>query len=479
MARIAAANRSEAVGIVAGEGADLIADLPVQAVPSRIADAIPRLRTAERRQVALRAVCLEDLVPTDHRVRLVWQFVEGLDLSALYAAIKAVEGQPGHPPADPRILLALWLYATVEGVGSARALARLCETHIGYQWLCGGVGMNAKTLADFRVAHGAALEQLLVDSFTALLTIGTAKLDRVAQDGVRVRASAGAASFRRHSTLEACRDDAEGHVQRLRAELEQDPGVASRREAAARQRVAEDRVRRVKEALAVTESLRAQRQERALQRAERESRKAAVAQPNEAKPEKAKVEVEKEPRASTTDAEARVMKMADGGFRPAYNVQFVSDTTSGAIAAVAVDNVGSDMGKLAPMNEALATYYGQRPGEHLADGGYTKLEDIKVLAEAGVTAYVPVATPRDKTRDPHAAQPSDALAIAEWRKRMGTEQAKTIYRERAATAECANAQARNRGLRQFVVRGLDKVRVVALWHALTHNMVCGWRLAAA
>src|SRR5208337_1782843 len=161
----------------------------------------PRLRTANRRQVALRAVDLETLVADEHRVRLVWSFVEGLDLAALYSTIKAVEGQPGHPPADPRILLAQWLY--------------------------GGVGMNAKTLADFRVAHGAALEQLLADSFTALLRIGAAKLDRVAQDGVRVRAAAGAASFRRHSTLEVCRQEAEARVRRLRAELEQDPGAAS------------------------------------------------------------------------------------------------------------------------------------------------------------------------------------------------------------------------------------------------------------
>lgn len=165
-----------------------------------------------------------------------------------------------------------------------------------------------------------------------------------------------------------------------------------------------------------------------------------------------------------------------GGFRPAYNVQFVSDTTSGAIAAVSVDNIGSDMGKLLPMNEALAALYGQRPGEHLADGGYTKLDDIKGLAEAGVTAYVPVTTPRDKTRDPYAPQPSDAPGIASWRERMGTDEAKTIYRERAATAECANAQARNRGLRQFVVRGLDEVRTIALWHALTTWSAPGaWR----
>ena len=453
------------------DGAALIEGLPIQSAPQRTSVAVPRLRTANRRQVALRAVDLETLVADEHRVRLVWSFVEGLDLAALYSTIKAVEGQPGHPPADPRILLALWLYATVQGIGSARELARLCEEHIAFQWLCGGVGMNAKTLADFRVAHGAALEQLLADSFTALLRIGAAKLDRVAQDGVRVRAAAGAASFRRHSTLEVCRQEAEERVRRLRAELEQDPGAASRRQVAARHRAADDRARRVKQALAVTETLQAQQQEQARQRAEREARKAALAQPDEAKPIPPKPEAEKEPRASTTDAEARVMKMADGGFRPAYNVQFASDTTSGAIAGVAVDNSGSELGKMAPMSEALGEHYGQRPGEHLADGGYAKLDDIKALAEAGVTAYVPVPTPRDKTRDPHAPQQADAPAIADWRERMGTEQAKEIYKERAATAECSNAQARNRGLRQFVVRGLDKVRNIAVWQPVG-NSVC-------
>ena len=205
--------------MVEEDGAALIEELPIQSAPQRASVALPRLRTAERQQVALRAVDLETLLADDDRVRLVWSFVEGLDLAALYSAIKAVEGRPGHPPADPRILVGLWLYATVQGIGSARELVRLCEEHIAFQRLCGGVGMNAKTLADFRVAHGAVLEQLLADSFAAQLKIGVAKLDRVAQDGVRVRAAAGAASFRRHSTLEVCRQEAEERVRRLCAEL--------------------------------------------------------------------------------------------------------------------------------------------------------------------------------------------------------------------------------------------------------------------
>src|SRR5215213_6791546 len=175
--------------------------LPEQG-PTERPRAAPRLRQAERRQVSLRPVSLDDLLPADHRARFVWAFAERLALSDLYGAIKAVEGHPGHPPADPRLLLVLWLYATVEGVGSARELDRLCREHIGFEWLCGGVGMNPTTLAQFRVAHGAVLERLLVDSFAAMLKTGHASLERVAQDGMRVRAAAGAASFRRRASRE-------------------------------------------------------------------------------------------------------------------------------------------------------------------------------------------------------------------------------------------------------------------------------------
>jgi transposase len=451
----------------------LFDELPEQPLPGLAGGGRPRLRMAERRQVELRAVSLDDLVAADHRVRLVWDFVEGLDLTPLYAEIKAVAGRPGHPPADPRILVALWLYATVKGIGSARELARLCEEHIAFQWLCGGVGMNHKTLSDFRGAQGPVLEILLVDSFAALIKAGVASLDRVAQDGVRVRASAGAASFRRHATLEACHQRAKTEVERLRRELDADPGAASRREAAARRRAVEDRERRVGEALAITEAFQAEHHERARRRAERAAKRGETDDGKQPEPEP---KPEKEPRASTTDAEARVMKMADGGFRPAYNVQFAGDTRSGAVAGVAVDNSGSDMGKMAPMNDALAAAYGTRPAEHLADGGFAKLDDIETLAEAGVTTYVPVPAPRDRSRDRHTPRPDDPPAVAAWRKRMGTDEAKAIYKERAATAECVNAQARNRGLIRFLVRGLDKVKAVALWHALAHNMVCGWRL---
>jgi hypothetical protein len=294
-----------------------------------------------------------------------------------------------------------------------------------------------------------------------------------------VRASAGASSFRRHSTLEDCREEAAQAVRRLQEEASRDPGAASRREAAARLRAACDRERRVEKALTLTRELHNQQKERVRRREERafrEKQKRAAA--GESEPEKEQTR-EKEPRASTTDPEARVMKMADGGFRPAYNVQFASDTQSGAVAGVCVDNNGSDMGKMAPMNDVLAADYGARPRQHLADGGYAKFDDIEALENAGVEVYAPIPAPRDKNRDRYAPQPDDAPAIAAWRERMGSQAAKDIYKERAATAECTNAQARNRGLRQFLVRGARKAKSIALLHGLTHNMVCGWRLMTA
>ena len=265
--------------------------------------------------------------------------------------------------------------------------------------------MNAKTLADFRVGHGATLEQLLVDSFTALAAAGVANLDRVAQDGVRVRAAAGAASFRRHSTLEECHAEVIDALERLRQEARSDPGAASRRETAARLRAAQDREQKVAKALEITRALRELQQDRARRREERafrEQQKRAnsdekgASAPATWKEREQENKKEQEPSASTTDAEARVMKMADGGFRPAYNVQFASDTRSGAVAGVDVDNNGSDMGEMVTMNETLTQNHGERPHQHLVDGGYVKFDDIEKLEAAGSEVYAPVPAPRDK-----------------------------------------------------------------------------------
>ena len=291
-----------------------------------------------------------------------WEFVEGLDLSVLYEGIESVEGQAGRPAIDPAILLALWIYATAEGVGSARALDRLCSQHDAYRWICGGVTVGAHTLSDFRVAHGSVLDALLTQSVAQLMAEGLVELRRVAQDGLRVRASAGAASFRRRRRLREFLREAGEQVERLRRELDDDPGATSRREAASRERAARERKRRVQQALAE------------MGREEQRRSQRAQSRPREQK---------KESRVSTTDPEARVMRMADGGFRPAYNGQFATDAGSQIIVGVEVTAQGSDSGHVEPMCAQIERRYGTPPASMLVDGGFLSLEDIDGVERGG------------------------------------------------------------------------------------------------
>jgi transposase len=431
-------------------------ELPVEAAERPVKKreeppAKPRVQRAQRDQMEWLPMVLDDLISPDHEARAVWAFVETLNLAPLYGRIAAVEGGPGRDPIDPKILLALWLYATIEGVSSARKLDGLCQHHHAYRWLCGGVSVNYHTLADFRTAHVELLDQLLTESVASLLSAGLVELKRVAQDGMRVRASAGISSFRRRRKLEECYAAAEEQVAALRAEAEEaDPAASSRREQAARERAARERAERLRQALEEMGKLEAQKESR-----EKGSK------------EKARV--------STTDPESRIMKMPDGGFRPGYNVQFSTTTDTQVIVGVEVINSGSDGGQLAPMNEQIYERYGKSPDESVVDGGFSTLADIEALAtsEHGSTVYAPVKDEekkRKKGEDPFAPRPGDSAAVAAWRQRMGTTEAKEIYRDRAATAECVNAIARNRNLWFIRVRGLVKARAIALWYALAHNL---------
>ncbi len=423
------------------------------ALPTRPADV--RVVRPVRNQAEMLVRDLDSLVAEDHPVRLIWAFLSQLDLSAFYAAIKAVVDRPGRPAADPRVLLALWVYATVEGVGSARRLDRLCHEHDAYRWLRGNVPVDYHLLSDFRVAHQKALEALLTQIVASMMAQDLVQLNRVAQDGVKVRASAGAASFRRKDRLERCLLEAEAQVQRLAKEREHPDPEVSARETAARERAAKERVARVEAALRHMPALAAakERQERTLAK---EKRKRVT-----------------EPRVSTTDPEARVMKMADGGYRPAYNVQFATDAGSGMIVGVGVVNQGNDSGQAPPMEDQVAQRSRRHPKDYLVDGGYAQRETITTFAERGITLYAPVRPPRTATsgRQEDTPRAGDTPAVMAWRERMQTDEAKAIYRQRGATAEWANAQTRTHGLIPFTVRGLDKVLSVTLLVVLTHNLL--------
>ena len=407
----------------------------------------PRLRMVDRQQI-IPAMPLANLLDDDHQARLVWDFCLGLDLAPLYDSIRSRVGGPGHPAIDPRICVAVWLYATLEGVGSARALAWRCQNHNAFRWLTGGVSVNHHTLSDFRVGHLEFLDDLLTHSVAVLREQDLVDLNRVAIDGMRVRASAGAASFRRQQTLGEHLQEARDQVARLKEELDDDPAAPSRRSAAARARAAREREGRVRQALARLPELEA----------------------------KKKADQKDKARASTTDPQATVMKMADGGYRPAFNVAYAAATAGQVIVAVSVITTGSDMGQITAALDQVERRFDVRPKEALADGGFAKHEDIEQAQRQGTTVYVPVPEPKDASRDRHEPLPGDSTEIAEWRQRMKTEEAKEVYKERASTIECCNAQARNRGLIRLLVRGLEKVKAIALGYALAHNVRRGFGL---
>jgi transposase len=422
----------------------LFDDLPEAPMAAAQAKARARVLMPNRLQMELHPSNLESLLPEGHRARIVWGYVERQELSAMYERIKALEGGVGRSAIAPEILYALWLYATLEGVGSARALERLTQSHDAYRWICGGVQVNYHTLSEFRAEQGEALDGLLSDGVASLMAAGEVKLKRVAQDGMRVRASAGAGSFRRQEKLEGYLEQAREQVAALKRQREEDPRAQSRRSQAARERAVREREERIEKALAQLPELAKIKQ--------KQGKDAGAA------------------RASMTDAEATVMKMGDGGFRPAYNAQYVTDVDSQVIVGAAVVTVGSDLGQLVPMVEQVSERCGSVPVEWLVDGGYPGHEQLDAVA-AHTTVYAPVPKPKDTTTDPHARKASDSEAVAAWRERMGTEEAKAIYKERAATAECVNAQARNRGLTRLQVRGLAKVKNVVLLFALAHNVM--------
>jgi len=433
---------------------------------------IARVQKPNRKQLELRPSDLESLLPEGHRARIVWGYVERQDLTGLYASIKAVEGGVGRAAIAPEILFALWLYATLEGIGSARAITRLTQEHDAYRWICGGVQVNYHTVADFRSQQGDVLDDLLTDNLASLMAVGVVKLKAAAQDGVRVRASAGAASFRREEKLESLLAAAREQVAALKRQVDDDPGADARRQAAAQARAALAREARIEAALARLPEL------------------ADIKKRQGKKPEEA--------RASTTDAETTVMKMGDGGFRPAYNIEFCSDTESQVIVGVDVVTTGSDMGQMAPMVKQVVDRCGQAPDDWLVDGGFPAHDQIDAVASQ-TRVIAPVPKPKAKTKaktdtaqtnaqddaqatpeppvDPHRRKPGDSPAVGDWRERMATDESKELYKKRAATAECVNAQARNRGLVLLPVRGLKKVKAVALLFVLAHNLMRMVRLA--
>lgn len=473
----------------------------------------PRFQQVDREQLSWRMVDVERLIPEDHPARAIWEFVGKLDLSGYTGQIRAVEGMAGRPSLHPQLMISLWIYAYSQGVGSARAIERLCEFDPAYQWLTGTAVVNAHSLSDFRVEHEEALKGLFVQVLALLSADGLITLERVMQDGTKIRASAASDSFRSKERIE----------QAMKAVLEQVEAInrlseeeSSRRAAKARERAQRERAERLGSALDEFEKLQAE----------------------------GSVKDKKKTRVSMTDPEARVMKQPDGGFAPSYNVQVNTDAAHGLIVAVDVTQAGNDFDQLTPGVERVEQNLGGTPEQVVADGGYVSRDNIVEMGARGVEfigpqcddegkgtksyerrgvspeyhtsqfVYDPETNsflcPQGKTLDyegkdernsevsykyrakladcefcpakkyccpgnqatGRSVQRKEELAeVVEFRQKMATEQFREIYRTRSQVAETPNLWIKAKfGLRQFCVRGLRKVGMEALWAALTYNI---------
>lgn len=418
-----------------------------------------RLETAVRTQIEFQQSSLDDLLASDHRARQVWDYVEELDLSVLYGRVQTTVSSSGRPAIDPAILVSLWLYATLEGVGSARLLDRLCKSDAAYLWLLGGVSVNYHTLSDFRSEAGAVLDELLSQSLTALIASGSVDVTTLAVDGMKLQSLASGRSFKSAGRLAELHRASVATVRKLRAEIEEDPAASERRIKARRLAAAEDRARRLAKARKAQAKIEQRRGEQAAEQRRKEERK------------------DHDPaRASISDPEARIMKMGDGSYRAAYNVQIKTTADSAHIIGVSVTDRGADYGLLTAALDEVSGRYGITPERVLADGGYYSKADIEGLHEHGVELFCPL--PRNRKGDPCQPRRGDGPGTIAWRQRMATDQAQAIYRRRFAT-ERPHAHMRNHGLRRLLVRGIDKVKAVVLWHVHAFNFLQFKRLRLA
>ncbi|MEK6798379.1 MAG: IS1182 family transposase [Planctomycetota bacterium] len=406
----------------------------------------PRLRRPDRNQALMQTCWLDEVLPADHQARTIWAVVEKLDLAKFHEPLRARGSDPGRSATDPKLLVALWLYATMEGIGSGREIARLCECHDAFRWLCGGVPVNYHTLNDFRVGHEKALDDLFTEVVAVLTHKGVVSVKRISQDGTKVRANAGAGSFRKEGKLREHLAAAKAQVEAVK-QLADDRTVSAAKRAA-QERAAREREERITAALAELPKI----QEDKIRSRDKKS-------------------IAKAPRASTTDPDARVMKMPDNGFRPAYNVQLAVDPSSRAIVGAEVTNARTDTKEAEPLREQVERRTGQKVEEHLVDGGYVQKDRIEQAEARGTKMYAPVPKAR---KDPRAyeVKKTDGPGVAAWRQRMAGEEGKAIYSQRGSTVETVNADLKMfRGLSRMVVRGLKGVRCQVLWSSLAYNLL--------
>ena len=472
----------------------------------------PRVKAVDRSQLTWQMLDVERLIEAEHPARAIWDLVGRLKMEGFYAPIAAVEGNAGRTPWDPRLLVSLWIYAYSRGISSAREIARRCTYEPAFQWLCGLGEINHHTLSDFRVDHDESLRELFVQVLGVLSAEGLVSLERVMHDGTRIKAYAGADSFRRENRLKEHLEAARKQVEAMGDPREEE----SKRKRAAQERAVRERQQRLEQALEEVQKVRQAKRPQDKEQA----------------------------RTSQSDPQARIMKQSDGGYAPSYNVQLSTEASHRVIVGADVSQSGSDFVHLIAAVAQVEANLGAKPKQVVVDGGFTSRENIMAMAEQGIDMIgsLPAANPSsagqqrqrgvsekfhlDKFsyeaqqniyRCPQGASltakgrefcPGVVLhkyvakaevcaacqfraeccpgnqhhgrsviravhspEVREFTEKMETETAKSIYRQRGAVAEFPNAWIKEKlGLRQFRLRGLLKVRLEVLWAALTYNV---------
>jgi transposase len=414
-----------------------------------------RVIRPDRAQLRWDMVDLDSQLPDDHRARLVWAFVESLDLSEFYDRIKARDSVAGRPATDPQVVLAVWLYATLEGIGSARAIDRLCQQHAAYRWLCGGAPINHDLLAEFRRENAALLDRLLTQSVTGLIAEKLITLEELAIDGTKVRAHAGRGSMSKRKRLESIEQAVAERVAELKSELDTDPAEPERRCKRRALQAAEERARRVKQAQQKLAELEQEKAERAKTHPTEEAKKG-------------------EPKVSVSDPDARLMRLPDGAAAPAWNVQVA--TADGFIVEIDPTDRRQDSGTAPGLVEKVAERCGRAPQRLLADTTAMTQDDIVKLAEQhpDLTVYSPPPSERPNVtaktlRTRRRRRRHEPPPVMAWRARMASEEGQEVYRRRKLT-ERAHGIIKTRGMTRFLVHGREKVRSVCLLQALALNL---------
>jgi transposase len=415
-----------------------------------------KLRTPNRNQIEFQICCLNDLLPLEHKARIVWDFVEAMDTSICLEYINTFNGAVGRPTVDPKILLALWIYTILDGNCSARKLDELCQNHDIYKWICGGVSVNRTMLADFRSHHPRKFDELLTNCLAVMVKSGLINDSDFSQDGTRVKANAGFNSFRREESLKDLQANLTEYIKQLKAEEKTNPNAYEERQRAEKERTAIEKKNRVKAALENLEEARSEKMK------------------NGTKHRDTPTDEElKEVRASTTDPDVRKMKMGDNGFRLAYNVQFATGLDSRVIYGVDVVKTldpGTACKMIAQVQERLKKLLLDPIKNWIADSAYSGKDDIDIVALLfpHCRYYAPPKT--RKGTDPKKVQRYDSEAVKKWRGMIGSEEVLDVYKKRCSTAEFSNAQVKNQSLQKFSVRGLIKAKGIALLHAIAQNL---------